>query len=190
MNRFSIIALMVAGSLLVTSQARAQQFSSVAEFVISSSGDGFDFNPYDYDILLAAVLEANLAGPLSDSSAELTVFAPNDAAFIILARDLGYQGISEEGAWNFIQANASDLLSDVLLYHVVGQELTAFDFLIASFRRQSLTTLQGATLRPNFSSIIDNDPDSRNPNLFVPLNVLTGNGYVHTISRVLRPSDL
>jgi hypothetical protein len=33
------------------------------------------------------------------------VFAPNDAAFLRTARDLGYNGSSESGAWNFLAQN-------------------------------------------------------------------------------------
>ena len=70
--------------------------------IVAASGPGFDNNKRDYDILLEAVLTAGLAGDLADPDAEFTVFAPNDRAFIRLAKDLGFTGSGEEDAWLYL----------------------------------------------------------------------------------------
>ncbi len=61
--------------------------------IVSQSGGTFDTDYFDYDILLNAVITAELVDALADDTADLTVFAPNDLAFVRLARDLGYTGI-------------------------------------------------------------------------------------------------
>lgn len=53
------------------------------------------------EIISQAVITADLAGFLANKS-DLTVFAPNDRAFIRLANDLGYEGSDETGAFDAI----------------------------------------------------------------------------------------
>lgn len=171
--------------------------SSIAAFV-AGSGNGFDSNPLDYDMLLKAVVAADLVGPLADPSVRLTLFAPNDAAFIRLARDLGYAGATESGAWDFLVEALTNLgggdpipvLKQVLLYHVAPVRINAIQFLILGFTNQVIQTLQGGTVKPVGLRLIDNEPDLANPNLFPPIQVWTGNGTIHTINRVLIPINL
>ncbi len=172
---------------------------SIAE-IVSLSGGEFDQDWFDYDLLLNAVITADLVDALGDEAASLTVFAPNDFAFLKTARDLGFTGTDEEGAWNFLVAaltglapdgNPVPILRDILLYHVVEGEVTVVDFLLASFFREEVPTLQGGTLTPNFVSIGDKDPDLRDPLLNVfGLDVPATNGVIHSIRRVLIPLDL
>ena len=187
-------AIGVMGLVLATFCASAESegagYPSVAA-VVASSGEGFDYNYADFDILLEAVTAAGLVDTLSDPQGSFTVFAPNDFAFVLLARDLGYRGFSEQGAWEFLAANVPlSLLTDVLLYHVAPEELTTLDLLFAGYTGQSVPTALGLSFRPSVFGLIDNDPNSPNASVFVPYNVHTGNGIVHTVSRVLRPIDL
>lgn len=171
--------------------------STIASFV-ARSGNGFDSNPFDYDLLLKAASTAGLVGALSDPNARLTLFAPNDGAFITLARDLGYGGYSESGAWDFLVGALTNLgngdpipvLQQVLLYHVAPVRINAIQFVILGLTNQTITTLQGGTVKPVGLRLVDNEPDLANPSLFLPLNVVTGNGTIHTISRVLIPLNL
>ena len=55
--------------------------------IVAASG-AFDTNGADFDLLLKAVQTTGLAGALADPTADLTVFAPNDAAFLKLAAAL------------------------------------------------------------------------------------------------------
>ena len=172
--------------------AKAQTITEI----VAASGGEFDRNPFDYDILLTAVLAADLGGALGNDSADLTVFAPNDLAFIRTARDLGYRGFSEEGAWEFLVAAFTELggddgpipvLTNVLLYHVAPERLGPFQVI---FSRNIPTLLEGASIRPRFFRLRDNEPDLRDPYLFFPINVNASNGVIHTINRVLIPADL
>ncbi len=168
--------------------------------IVSASGGEFDNDRNDFDILLTAVVAADLAGTLATPDLGVTVFAPTDRAFIRLARDLGFEGNDEEGAWNFLVAALTDLaedgdpipvLTNVLLYHVAPGNITRFGLILRTFFGSDITTLlDGATFRPFFFWLIDNDPDIRNPRVIAPRNLEASNGLIQGINRVLVPLDL
>lgn len=83
--------LLAASLLFATAPAVAQD--TIADKVVAASGGAsagtFDANGNDYDILLTALNTAGLTAAVADPNASLTVFAPRDAAFLRLARDLG-----------------------------------------------------------------------------------------------------
>lgn len=187
-----IASLAILGGFAGTARAE-----TIADIVAASGGE-FDDNHFDYDILLNAVIAADLVDALADPDADLTVFAPNDIAFILLARDFGYQGWDEAEAWDAIVAVLTDLgngdpipvLTEILLYHVAPESISVFKFFLYSFFGIPIETLQGGTFQPFFFRLIDNEPDLRDPRLFFPLNVRADNGIIHTIVRVLIPVDL
>lgn len=167
--------------------------------IVSESGGDFDSNRRDYDILLNAVVTADLAEALADPDAELTVFAPNDAAFVLLAKNLGYEGsYDEKAAWSYLVSALTALgdgdpvpvLTDILLYHVVAGDVRPIDLILSTIFGRDITTLLGATIRPFFIFLIDNDPDLSNPRVAYPLDIEASNGRIHTVNRVLIPVDL
>ncbi len=177
----------------------ASDNGTITDIVIERSGSGFDRDKRDYDILLTAVVAADLAGALADPDVELTLFAPNDKAFFRLARDLGYEGgYDEEAVWLFLVGALTDLgggdpipvLTDILLYHVTSGDVRPINLIISTLRWRPVTTLLGATFQPFFFTLIDNDPDLRNPSVTWPFNIKATNGRVHSINRVLIPLDL
>lgn len=164
-----------------------------------ASGGVFDHNGDDFDILLNAVLAAELADALNNPSDSLTVLAPNDAAFIRTARDLGFHGHDEAGAFGFIvetltalgDGDPIPLLTSILLYHVVPEALQVKDVILA----ESLDTLlSGASIHPDAieQTLVDNDPDISDPYVMVGTkrNIRASNGWLHSINRVLIPVDL
>ncbi|MFK7995832.1 MAG: fasciclin domain-containing protein [Granulosicoccus sp.] len=163
--------------------------------IVSSSGDEFDNNDFDFDILLQAVKDAGLADALSDRDSDLTLLAPFDKAFIRLAQDLGYGGDDEAGSYDTIVAALTGLgngdpipvLRIVLLYHVVPERARARNL---SYRDSIATLLEGGTITPDRWRLIDNEPDIRNAVFVRPANRRAANGYIHTINRVMLPVDI
>ncbi len=173
--------------------------ANIVETAIAvSSADGFDSNKGDFDILIKAVVTADLAGALSDAGADLTVFAPTDKAFAVLARDLGYKGKYDEAAmWDFLVGALTDLgsgdpipvLTNVLLYHVAPQSISFAE--VRSARSAEVPTLLGSSLRVNVRQIVDAAPARRDARIIPALtDVNTSNGVIHGITRVLLPLDI
>jgi len=163
---------------------------NVVETLVAKSGGGaLDRNPFDYDILVQAVLAADLDGVLSDPNTDFTVFAPNDAAFKATVKELtGSYPASEQAAFDAVASFGIPTVTEVLLYHVVaGDSLNPFEVL---FSRQ-LEMANGGTLGVRFIRLLDADPNNRDAYLNVfALNIKASNGVIHTVDRVLRPVDL
>lgn len=175
---------------------------NIVEKVIElSEGAGFDENNGDFDFLRESVIAADLAGVLSSEDADLTVFAPTDAAFIDLAQSLNYDGSDEEGAFGYLVdalrlLNAGndpiELLSTVLQYHVSDGSQTSGDILgnggvVNTLIEGASFTVDGSTL-----AITDADPDNVDPVLQAPdlIDIEVSNGIIHVIDGVLLPADL
>lgn len=126
-------------------------------------------NSPDHNTLEAAVLAAGLEGALSDTTASLTVFAPNDAAFAAMP----------PGAVSALLADPAGDLTTVLLYHVVGAE--AFSSSLVD--GQQIATLQGQNV------FIGVTPTSVtvNGSPVLAADVDASNGVVHVIGAVLLP---
>ncbi|WP_197710099.1 fasciclin domain-containing protein [Micropruina glycogenica] len=175
--------------------------------VLTSDGNRFDRNWYDYDIVTEAVLAVLAAKPdspvklLTDGSVPLTAFIPNDRAFQVLVHDLsGKRYSSEKTVFNkLVAAVGVDAVESVLLYHVVpGATIVAKDALKADGAKLA-TALPGASITVDVKSkwlklivLKDQDPNDLNP-LINPLafDINKGNKQVaHGIVLVLRPLDL
>ena len=167
--------------------------------IVAASGDGFDTNGRDYDVLLAAVTAAGLGETLATPGLDVTVWAPKDRAFVRTAQDLGFTGANtdEEGAWNFLVAALTDIgggdpiptLTTILKYHVTPDARGPGRVLAA----RGFPTLAEIGIRhiPGTLSLIDKDPDIPNPRLVTSaINIKASNGKIHTINRVLIPVNL
>ena len=161
--------------------------------------DGFRFdgrNWYDYDILFAAVLaDGNLVDAVTSAATEVTLFAPNDRAFQLLAFDLTGQWLFTEQAVldtivGAVQSGAVDL-TNVLTYHVVAGKILRADVPLNT----PVGTLNGDTIRfrPRFFGFFvelrDNVDAFRNPFL-LRTDLDAGGSVIHSISRVLIPVNV
>jgi len=141
------------------------------------------------------LLFPDLVAAASDPGASLTVFLPNDRAFRALVRDLTGQRLdTEQEVFDAVAGLGVDTVKAVLTYHIIGAKIDPFTLLKSDGAQE--TTLNGATftvdiLHRFFVRLVDNDPDAANPYV-VQFSVggRLANGYVHGISRVLRPIDL
>jgi hypothetical protein len=174
--------------------------------VLTSDGNRFDGNWYDYDIVTEAVLAVLGAKPkspvglLTDGTVPLTAFIPNDRAFQVLAYDLTkkWPGTEQKTFEALVAAVGVDAIEQVLLYHVVpGATLTRKDAVNAN--GAVLNTAQGGTISvrvyDRYLPIVElRDKDTNDVNPFLnprALNINAGNKQIaHGIVFVLRPLDL
>jgi serralysin len=203
MLRKMLVAPLMVGALVagvaipVAATGSGENQRTIVDVLVDkSSTKGFDHRPADYDLLIQAVTTADLVDPLADPDGDLTVFAPNDAAFLRTAQDLGYTGSSESGAWSFLVQALTDLgggdpvpvLKNILLYHVADQRIGAVKVVFSP----SIDTLLGASFGVRRGIVlVDKDPQVANPFLSLgAVNIRAKNGVIHTISRVLIPVDI
>jgi len=140
------------------STGAAPQFTQLVAALARTSGTGTD--------LLAAA---------SDATANLTVFAPTDAAFQALYTALGVNGV-----------NDIDLatLTAVLKHHIVAARVFSTDL-----TNGTASTLNGnITISATNGTIQDGQGNTANLSSNAGLlNVLATNGVIHTIDKVLLP---
>ena len=166
----------------------------VFDVVRSMSGaSGTDDNLSDFDLLRDALVITELADTIAAANS-ITMFAPNDRAFLRLARDLGYFGDTEAAAFefvldelDFVSADEPGLLDDIVLYHVVPDALT-----LSQLRDGGdlATLLDDATVAVTDNQVIDADGNDRNARFRAPRNLMASNGIIQSVNRVLRPIDL
>jgi len=127
----------------------------------------------DFTVLVQAIEAAGLVEALS-APGPFTVFAPTDAAFTALLEALGMT--AEE-----LLAN-TELLTSVLLYHVVAGSANAADLT----NGQTLTTLAGLDL----TVTIDGATVMINNATVIVADIATSNGVIHVIDTVLLPTEV
>jgi Fasciclin domain len=203
----ALASTLAAPAAMAATHAPAPPGTRSLAAVLTSDGNQFDSNWYDYDIVTEAVLAVlakkpkSPVGLLADGNVPLTAFIPNDRAFQVLARDLtGRWPRTEKATFNTLaSAVGIDALESVLLYHVIpGATIDSKAALKANGAKLN-TALPGATftvrvLSQRFKLIVlrDNDPNDINP--FVnprAFDINKGNKQIaHGIVFVLRPIDL
>lgn len=168
---------------------------SIADIVFQSGGE-FDDNNQDFDILLNALQASGLLEAVADVDADLTVFAPTDAAFVKLAETLGYEGNDEAEAFDAIAVAFTELgngepisiLQDVLKYHVSAGAKT-----LAEIKDSASidTLLEEVSIMPNGDKLVDQDPNFSDPGFLPELtDIEASNGIIQGIDSVLLPRDL
>jgi len=133
-----------------------------------------------FDVLQAAVIEAGLAGALSSTDDQYTVFAPTDAAFVSTFRSLlGDNSLTEAQVIAFIQSGGVDsafgdgALANILLFHVTNGRRTSTSVVHAPQYRM----LNGDRLTR--SQLLDAG--------IVATDISASNGVIHVIDGVLLP---
>jgi len=188
-----IVTALATGALLVSAAAPASaaghEPGTIVDIAVAASGGGApDNNPYDYDLLVQAVLYTGLEGVLGDPNASLTVFAPNDRAFLTLVKDLtGVAPASEADALTTIVAALSrDQITNVLLYHATAGNLGKVDV----NRAKSLTMANGGIVNPRGVNLRDEGALTDPRIVRSASDIQASNGVIHTIDRVLIPGNL
>ncbi len=191
------VAVAVAAPAVATKKPPAAPAATptIADVLLSDAAgdkDGFDHNSRDYDIVTQAVLAfPDLTAAAANKDAELTVFAPNDYAFRMLVWDLTKKWYRTE-AQTFaalVEAAGLPTIKTVLTYHIVPKAIPASVAITADGAEITVDVIGGKKWKA--IKLIDLDTNDRNP--WVVQTDIGGkleNGYIHGISRVLRPVDL
>lgn len=160
MNRISKVLFVVVLALLMVVPLAGAQEQSIVDVAVN---DG------RFDTLVAAVVAADLAGPLS--SGEWTVFAPTDDAFAKLGLD----------ASNIGTAFSAEELTSILLYHALPASVSSAE---AKANLGDITMANGelAGLKYFDGSLYVND-DSK---VIIP-DIVTSNGTIHVVDTVILP---
>jgi len=186
----SVIALFI--SLPVLAEGHE---ATIADIVVASTeGDMPEFTA-----LLAAVsaADSSILEALADPDAELTVFAPTDAAFAALAEALG-----EEAFGEILSEAGTPRLNEILLYHVLGGVVSSADVVAALSVAKAddmghvsipVVTLSGQAL--DIAGAMDEDAldlaagiTVAEANLILDMvDIEASNGVIHVIDAVIVP---
>jgi transforming growth factor-beta-induced protein len=128
-----------------------------------------------FSTLVTALSTADLVGAVADETADLTVFAPTNDAF---GAALTALGLTAE------ELLASDDLSDILLYHVLPQSLTAEEVIAAA--PTNVGTL--LTDRQIGVQVVDGGVVLNGSVNVVITDLKAVNGVIHVIDFVLLPT--
>jgi len=151
----------------------------------------------ELEVLQLAIEAAGLSDALSDPSANFTIFAPSNRAFVSALRPLG--------AVNASQILESEELVPILLYHVSAEIFTSED-IVRSHAALKVPTLSDAEFddltivatrdrfrdRDYFKVVIEEKVFSSSKGfgaIVTKADIETGNGVIHIIDSVLRPPE-
>lgn len=163
-----ILALVAVFAMPV--DAQAQRFKpgdrTIAEIAVS--------DPDNFSTLVAALACTDLVGAVADPDAELTVFAPTNAAFAAAGLD----------ATNICSAFDTETLTTVLLYHVTGERRPSPS--VINGKNKRITMLAGGAIYPVGKGSLMIDANNSSVNI-VAADILASNGIIHVIDFVLLP---
>jgi len=170
--------MLLVGLLLLSGAfAAAQDTPTIADIVVASAtGDTPEFT-----LLLAAVQAADPAvlETLADPEAELTVFAPTDAAFTALG----------EETLNAVLAD-QELLTSILLFHAVPGVYMSSD-VVAAFEANdgafSLPSAQGQYIDFKMDDMGVITVNGNATLVMDMLDIEAANGVIHVIDAVILP---
>jgi transforming growth factor-beta-induced protein len=132
-------------------------------------------NP-DFSILVAAAAKAGLVDVLSNPGANLTVFAPTNAAFAQLLQDLNIT--------NGLDGLSVAQLQTILKYHVVPSKVKAAQAIAAASTNSKVETVGGSIALSLDGEALKIDATTT----VVATDIEASNGVIHVIDRVLLPS--
>jgi uncharacterized surface protein with fasciclin (FAS1) repeats len=163
------IAFLLALSLALPTQANTQRFKpgdrTIAEIAVT---DG------NFNTLVAALSCTGLVPAVADPEAELTVFAPTDAAFAKAGLD----------ATNICTTFDQGTLTTILLYHVVGERRPSPS--VINGKNKAIEMLAGGSIYPQGKGSLTIAANNSTVNIETP-DLLASNGIIHVIDFVLLP---
>ncbi|CAM1371452.1 fasciclin domain-containing protein [Tenacibaculum xiamenense] len=132
----------------------------------------------DLSSLVAAVQKAGLVDVLSADGA-LTVFAPTNAAFQAL--------LDSNNDWNSLDDIPTDVLMNVLKFHVLGQKVTSGDLSDSYVNTLGVgPNDESLSLQIETTGAIEFNGDAKP----VTVNIEASNGIIHIIDKVMLPPNV
>ncbi len=133
-------------------------------------------SPDQYSELIKALDKTNIS-PFLNAYGTYTLFAPTNEAFKIYLKEIGKNSVDEVD---------ETVLRDLLRLHIINDTVRSTSFTdgklyAPSMQGQFLTT---GVVPETGATVINRQA------LAIQLNMLTGNGYVHTVDKVLQPATL
>ena len=134
----------------------------------------------DLSILVAALQRANLVSALQ-ADGPFTVFAPTNTAFQAL--------LDSNSAWNSLDDIPVDVLTNVLLFHVINGNVTS-DLLTDTYVNTLATgpNSEPLSLQVEVTGGIEFNGDSKPVTGLI--NIAASNGTVHVIDKVMLPPNV
>lgn len=162
MNLKKTTAGFLFGAFALVAPVAVAQADTIVDIAVS--------DPSNFSSLVDAVVSQDLADTLS-SEGPFTVFAPTNDAFEKLPGFLG-RALAEK----------PELLTDILLYHVVADDLDSGEVL----GKKRITTVEGSRI---FPTLKDGTPYI-NSSEIVSTDIVAENGTIHVIDKVLVPRSV
>ncbi len=182
MRKLSVlfVTLAVLALSLVPAFAQDDMPGTIADIVVASASA----ETPEFSVLLTAVQAADPAvlEALSNPEAQLTVFAPTDAAFGALFEALGEEAVAALLA-------DTEALTSVLLFHVAEGTITS-DLVVSTLDMTGgMATLE--SLNGQYIDVAQDEEGTITINGagLVTTDVMASNGVIHVIDAVILPED-
>jgi uncharacterized surface protein with fasciclin (FAS1) repeats len=163
------IGLLLAMVLVLPLDASAQRFKpgdkTIAEIAVMNG---------NFTTLVTALSCTGLVGAVADPDAELTVFAPTDAAFAAAGLEPA----------NICAVFDTETLTTILLYHVVGERRPSPS--VINGKNKSIAMLAGGSIYPEGKGSLTIEANDSTVNI-AAADVMASNGIIHVIDFVLLP---
>jgi transforming growth factor-beta-induced protein len=130
----------------------------------------------DFSILVAAAAKAGVVPLLDNPRVRLTVFAPTNAAFAALLKQLGIT--------NGLDGLSQAQLLTILKYHVIAKPIDAAEAVAAARQNAKVKTLGGSLALSLDGAALKIDRTTT----VVATDIFARNGVIHVIDSVLLPS--
>ena len=175
--QFKLGTILLAGSMIFSSCEKEEVITTPTPELLTIAATADQAG--NFTVLLDALTRTGLAATMADPSQSLTVFAPTDAAFMDLLNELGLSSLDEVES-----ALGNDGLKNVLLYHVLGAEVTSS--MVTTGYVSSLGTngtMDPLSIYANTSNgVMLNDRAS-----VTTADVMASDGVIHIIDKVILP---
>jgi transforming growth factor-beta-induced protein len=176
--KFSSVA--IAATMLVSTGCNKEEDDTTPPAPQSQTIAQIASNNADFSILVDALTRTNLVDAVNDANADLTVFAPTNAAFGDLLTELGLADLDAAEA-----ALGTAGLRTVLLYHVLGMEVKSN--MVSTGYAKTLAVDAASNMLNIYISTASGSVKINDRAMVTTPDVDASNGVIHIINKVILP---